>query len=173
MHQKSWTTPKLSYAEVLTIEVVGEFLGMDTDKDIYLFFRRHYASWFTILGELHRTTSPGKQPISGRSRSALARVPLAAPHEPTIALVDSMPLPARLFARAYRSLPPLPRGGRFGKDKLLKKQTFYGFRARMRICWPGLITHFSVAPVIAHELPVVPELLEFTGGLAIGRHQVS
>jgi hypothetical protein len=28
--------PKLSDAEVLTIEVVGEFLGIDTDKGIYL-----------------------------------------------------------------------------------------------------------------------------------------
>jgi hypothetical protein len=49
-------SPKLSDAEVLTIEIIGEFLGLDTDKGIYLFFRRHYAEWFLALGELHRTT---------------------------------------------------------------------------------------------------------------------
>ncbi len=49
-------TPKLSDAEVLTIEIVGEFLGLDTDKGIHLFFRRHYAEWFPALGEVHRTT---------------------------------------------------------------------------------------------------------------------
>ncbi len=49
-------TPKLSDAEVLTIEIVGEFLGLDTDKGIHLFFRRHYADWFPALGEVHRTT---------------------------------------------------------------------------------------------------------------------
>jgi hypothetical protein len=39
-------TPKLSDSEVLTIEIIGEFLGLDTDKGIYLFFRRHYQEWF-------------------------------------------------------------------------------------------------------------------------------
>ena len=48
--------PKLSDSEVLTIEIVGKFLGIDTDKGIYLFFRRHYREWFPALGEVHRTT---------------------------------------------------------------------------------------------------------------------
>jgi hypothetical protein len=48
--------PKLCDAEVLTIEIVGEFLGIDTDKAIHLFFRRHYAEWFPALREVHRTT---------------------------------------------------------------------------------------------------------------------
>ena len=34
---------KLSEAEVLTLKIVGEFPGIDTDKGIYLFFRTHYA----------------------------------------------------------------------------------------------------------------------------------
>ena len=48
--------PKLSDAEVLTIEIVGEFLGLDTDKALYGYFRRHYAEWFPALLEIHRTT---------------------------------------------------------------------------------------------------------------------
>ena len=32
---------KLSDAEVLTIKVVGEFLGLDTDKGTHSFFRWH------------------------------------------------------------------------------------------------------------------------------------
>lgn len=49
--------PKLSDSEVITMEVVGEFLGIDTDKGLYEFFRRHYyAEWFPKLKELHRTT---------------------------------------------------------------------------------------------------------------------
>ncbi len=34
--------PKLSDAEVLTIEIVGEYLGLDTDEGLYAYFRRHY-----------------------------------------------------------------------------------------------------------------------------------
>ena len=40
LHQRG-PAPKLSDSEVLTMEIVGEFLGIDTDKAIYLFFPRH------------------------------------------------------------------------------------------------------------------------------------
>ena len=72
-----------------------------------------------------------------------------------------MPLPACLFARAYRCRR-FKGEAAFGKDPLLK-QTFYGFRVHMRVSWwPGLITRLSVAPANAHELSVLPELLEST-----------
>jgi hypothetical protein len=54
--RKCGPAPKLSDAAVLTIEVVGEFLGIDTDKGIYRYFRRHYGEWFPALREVHRTT---------------------------------------------------------------------------------------------------------------------
>ncbi len=89
-----------------------------------------------------------------------------APHDPAFALVDAMPLPACLFARAYRC--KRFRGeAAFGKDALLR-QTFYGFRVHARVSWPGVITRFSLAPANAHELSVVPELVERTRGLAVG-----
>ncbi len=33
--------PKLSDSEVLTIEIAGEFLGIDTDRGLYTYFRRN------------------------------------------------------------------------------------------------------------------------------------
>jgi hypothetical protein len=60
-----------------------------------------------------------------------------------------------LFARAYRCRRFRGEAA-FGKDTLIK-QTFYGFRMDVRVAWPGLITHFSVAPANAHELSVLPE----------------
>ena len=48
--------PQLSDSEVLTMEIVGEFLGIDTDKGLFLFFRRHYGDWFPALRRIHRTT---------------------------------------------------------------------------------------------------------------------
>src|SRR5215213_4829921 len=49
-------TPVLSDSEVLTIECVGEFFGIDTDKGLYEHFGRHYRDWFPALGRIHRTT---------------------------------------------------------------------------------------------------------------------
>jgi hypothetical protein len=77
-----------------------------------------------------------------------------------------MPLPACLFARAYRCRRFRGEAA-FGKDTLLK-QTFYGFRMHIRLCWPGLIARFSVAPANAHELSVLPEIARFTSGLLLG-----
>ncbi len=95
--------PKLSDAEVLTIEMVGEFLGLDTNKDIHLFFRRHYAEWFPTLGAIHRTTFARQAPNLWKVKEHLWQEFLAlAPRDPAFALIDSMPLPACLFARAYR-----------------------------------------------------------------------
>ena len=159
--------PKLSDVEVLTIEIIGEFLGLDTDKAIHLFFRRHYAEWFPTLAEVHRTTFARQAANLWKIKERLWQEFLAlAPHDPTFAFVDSMPLPVCLFARAYRC--SRFRGeAAFGKDTLLK-QTFYGFRVHVRVCWPGVISRISVAPANAHELSVLPELLESTRGFAVG-----
>ena len=46
--------PKLSGAEVITLEVVGEFLGHHTNIGIWRYFHRHWDSWFLTLG--HRST---------------------------------------------------------------------------------------------------------------------
>ncbi len=48
--------PTLSDSELLTIEVVGSFLGHDTDKKLFLYFQQHYSHWFPALAQIHRTT---------------------------------------------------------------------------------------------------------------------
>ena len=42
--------PKLSDAEVITMDIVGEFMGQDTDKGIWQYFKTHWQSWFPGLG---------------------------------------------------------------------------------------------------------------------------
>ena len=42
--------PKLTDAEVLTMEVVGEFMGIDTDKGIWEYFHSHWLAYFPKLG---------------------------------------------------------------------------------------------------------------------------
>lgn len=166
-YRKRGPAPKLSDFEVLTIEIIGEFLGLDTDKEIHLFFQRHYAEWFPALSEVHRTTFARQAANLWKIKEHLWQELLAlTPHDPAFALVDSMPLPACLFARAYRCKRFRGQAG-FGKDTLLK-QTFYGFRVHARVSWPGVITRISVAPANIHELSVVPEIVEGTSGLLVG-----
>jgi hypothetical protein len=42
--------PKLSDAEVITMEIMGEFMGKDHDKGIWRYFRNHWHGWFPNLG---------------------------------------------------------------------------------------------------------------------------
>jgi hypothetical protein len=159
--------PKLSDAEVLTIEMVGEFLGLDTDEAIFRYFRRHYGEWFPTLSEVHRTTFARQAANLWKLKEHLWQELLSlTPHDPPFAICDSMPLPVCLFARAYRC-SRFKGEAAFGKDTLIR-QTFYGFRVHVRICWPGVITRISVAPANVHELSVLPEIAEFSSGLLIG-----
>jgi Transposase DDE domain len=159
--------PKLSDSEVLTIEIVGEFLGLDTDEAIFRYFREHYGKWFPTLREVHRTTFARQAANLWKVKERLWQELLTlTPHDPTFTICDSMPLPACLFARAYRCRR-FKGEAAFGKDTLLK-QTFYGFRVHARICWPGVVTRISVAPANVHELSVIPELAEGTSGLLVG-----
>ncbi len=48
--------PLLSDSEVLTMEVVGEYLSLDQDKAIFTYFRRHFSNFFPALNQIHRTT---------------------------------------------------------------------------------------------------------------------
>ena len=161
-------TPTLCDSEVLTIEVVGEFLGLAEDTQLFAYFRRHYAHYFpNLLLHVHRTTFTRQAANLWKVKERLWQELLAdTPHDPAFAICDSMPLPACLFARAYRCRRFRGEAA-FGKDTLLR-QTFYGFRVHVRVCWPGVITRFSVAPANAHELSVLPELAEFTSGIVVG-----
>ena len=40
----------MSDEEVITLEIVGEYLGLGSDKGIYDYFCRHWKSWFPHLG---------------------------------------------------------------------------------------------------------------------------
>src|SRR5215204_4057083 len=95
--------PTLSDAEVLTIEVVGEYLGLDRETELFSYFRRHYPHFFPALRRVHRTTFVRQAANLWVVKERLWQRWLAAiPHEPDFALVDSFPLPVCQFARAYR-----------------------------------------------------------------------
>ena len=48
--RRSGPTPKLTYSEVIAMEIIGEYLGYDTDKQIWKYFKTHWNHWFPKLG---------------------------------------------------------------------------------------------------------------------------
>ncbi len=95
--------PTVSDSEVMTMEIVGEFLGIDTDSDLYRYFRRHYCDWFPALGQLHRTTFVRQAAnLWAVKRQLWSMLIELIDHDPLISITDSLPIPVSRFARAYR-----------------------------------------------------------------------
>ena len=159
--------PCLADSEVLTMEVVGEYLGIDTDRGLYDYFRRHYGAWFPALRRVHRTTFARQAANLWAVKERIwQQVVRRIPHESDFALVDSFPLPVCQFARAHRCRRFRGEAA-YGKDTLVR-QTFYGFRVHVRLCWPGVIARAVLAPANVSELAAVPALAEGTTGLLLG-----
>lgn len=159
--------PTLADSEVITMEVVGAYLGLEQDSSLFAYFQRHYAHFFPALRRLHRTTFVRQAANLWRLKERLWQHVLARiPHDPTFAIIDSFPLPVCQFARAYRCRR-FRGDAAFGKDTLVR-QTFYGMRVHVRLEWPGVITRFCVAPANVHELTALPALTEQTAGMLVG-----
>jgi hypothetical protein len=159
--------PTLDDAEVLTMEVVGEFLGMDQDASIYQYFRRHHPEWFPALQRVHRTTFTRQAANLWVVKEQLWRRLLErVGHDPTLSFVDSVPVAVCRFGRAYRCSRFRGQAA-FGYDAG-SKATFYGVRDHLRISWPGVVVALSIAPANVHDLDLVPELVEGASGQVIG-----
>ena len=154
-------------SEVLTMEVVGEYLGLRQDRAIFDYFRRHYSHFFPALRGVHRTTFTRQAANLWVVKERLWQHFVALTvHDEGLAIVDSFPLAVCQFARAPRC-KRLREIASFGKD-IVARQTFYGMRVHVRICWPGVITRVELAPANIHELTVLPDLVEDTQGRVVG-----
>ena len=159
--------PILADTEVLTIECVGEFLGIDTDKGLYEHFRQHDRDWFPALGRIHRTTFVRQAANLWAVKAQLRQQLLGQVHfDPQVSILDSFPMPVCRFGRAYRCRR-LAGLAAFGRDEGAK-QTFYGVRAHLRSCWPGVIADGHLAPANLHDLTVADDLLAGTQGWVLG-----
>lgn len=159
--------PLLSDAEVLTVEAVGEYLGLDQDTAIFAYFRRHFAHFFPALQRIHRTTFARQAANLWRVKERLwQHLSRNLEVDRAVSLIDSFPVPVCRFARATRCRR-LRDLSSYGYDELAH-QTFFGMRAHLRVCWPGVIVGLHLSPARVHELPVAERLLERAQGWALG-----
>ena len=158
--------PKLSDSEVITMELVGEFLSIDTDKGIWRYFHRHWLTWFPKLGSRANFVKQAsnlwrvKQLILQRIASRLGAF------SDDIHIVDGFPMPICQFARANRSQ------GFKGEVSYghcaSKKQTYYGFQGQVLISMDGVITDFTVTSANVDEREALLDLTDSIHGLLIG-----
>jgi hypothetical protein len=159
--------PRLHDSEVLTMEVVGAFLGIDTDEGVFDHFRRHYADWFPALESVHRTTFTRQAANLWHFKERLWRHVLTRVNaDPEVSVIDSFPMPVCRFARAKRCRR-LREHSAYGYDDMAK-QTFYGLRVHLVIAWPGVIVDFRLAPGNISDVKVAKDLLAERAGWTLG-----
>lgn len=160
--RKRGPLPQLADSEVLTMEIVGELLGQQTDKAIFQFFKRFYRHYFP---KLTCRVSFVRQAANLCNVKQRLFAYLAKRFKDTIEVIDSFPVAVCRFARAKRC--KLFKGlAAYGKE--LGNQTFYGFRLHVKINSIGMIQTFDLAPAHVHDIHMLRELTETDSGLLLG-----
>ena len=85
--------PKLTDAEVITIEICGEFFKLHEDTEIYNYFKRHYLHYFPNLPD--RTTFVRQSANLWQAKLLCQSliIQMADQQHDQIQSIDTMPLP--------------------------------------------------------------------------------
>jgi hypothetical protein len=130
--------PMRADSEVITIELAGEFFGIDTDKGIWRHFRRYHRSEFPTLAQIDRTTFARQAAALWHVKQLLhaqmlTMLPLSDPvDQQRWWIVDSFPLRLCRLGRAkhaklFRDV------ARYGHDPTLPGHNHYfGLRVHVR-----------------------------------------
>ena len=158
--------PKTTDEEVITIEVIGEFLGLETDKQIWEYFKRHWTAWFPNLP--CRTTFVRQAANLGQVKQSIQRllaIRLGALDD-SLHIIDGFPIPTCLFARARRGQLFKGEAG-YGRCAT-KKQVYYGFKGHLVISGNGIISSLMITSANVEEHRPVDKLVQGMKGLLIG-----
>ncbi len=159
--------PVLGDSEVLTIEVMGEFMGIETDSGLYQHFCRYHGAEFPLLGHVTRVTFVRQAANLWKVKEKLWQDLLKhVNYDPAISIVDSFPLPVARFGRAYRARR-LREWSAWGYDDV-SGQRFFGLRAHVRVCWPGVIVALALHPANLHDRWVAEDLSPSHPGWLLG-----
>ena len=158
--------PKLSDSEVIAMEIVGEFLGLDTDKSIWEYFSREWRAWFPNLTS--RSTFTRQAANIWKLKQLLQKQLFDETGDSLdcIRIVDGFPIPVCHFARARRGACFKGEAG-YGRCPS-KNQVYYGFKGHLLITASGVVAAFMVTPANIEEHRTIEELSEGFKGLVIG-----
>jgi hypothetical protein len=165
LRQRGFST-KLSDSEVITMEIVGEFLGFDQDKAIWQYFKQHWSHFFPNIPD---RTNFARQAANLHVLKRMLHEKFAAllgAYQDRLHIIDGLPIPVCKFARAYFSR--LFEGDAAYGYCAAKQESFYGFRGHIVISSCGVITSATFAAANIDERDVCPSLVENLKGLLLG-----
>ena len=158
--------PALADSEVITMELVAEYQGIDADQAIWNYFRRHWLTWFPGLGSRSAFVRQAANLWQYKERLQQQLAARMGAFVDDIHLVDGIPIPLCGFSRAVRCRSF--RGEATFGYCAAKKQTYYGFHGHLLISATGVISGFSLTPAHGSEREALWDLVPPVHGLLIG-----
>ena len=156
----------LTDSEVITMEVVGEFLSKDCDKSIWEYFKSHWLHFFPRIPDRSNfVRQAANLHIVKRLLQERLAIALAALTD-SFHLIDGLPMPVCKFARAHFS--KIFKGSAAYGYCAAKKEHYYGFHGHLVINSIGVITAATFTGANVDERDVCSELVERIQGLIIG-----
>jgi hypothetical protein len=159
------TVSGLTDSEVITMGLVGEFLGLGDDKGIWEYFKRHWLAWFPALG--HRTTftrqSANLWVLTQKLQKYLAEKLNG--YLDDLHICDGFPIPVCHIKRSYQCRKF--KGQASYGYCASKDEHYYGFKGNIVISGLGVVTGITATPAHNDERDSLPEIVNNINGLLI------
>lgn len=159
--------PKLSDSELITMEIVGEFLGKDCDEDIHAYFKTHWSDLFPSIPDrsVFVRQSANLWAVKAKLREQFT-VTLLTDHRNGLWVVDGFPIPICNFRRAHFSR--IFKGQAAYGHCASKNMTYYGFKGHLLIDASGAIIGLTVAAANVDEREAFFDLAHLVSGKGLG-----
>jgi len=163
--RKSGFNPALSDSEIITMEIVAEFQGIDTDKGAWEYFCNHWRFLFQNLGSRSNFAKHASNlwAIKQNMQKDLAKQ-LGATSD-FLHLADGFPMPVCHFKRANFS--QVFAGEAAYGYCASKNETYYGFKGNLLINSEGVITAATVTQANIDERESLWDLVDGIHGTII------
>ena len=146
-------SPKLADSEAITMELVGEYLGFNTDERIYQYFDHHWRSLFPKLPDRSNFVRQCAN-LWHVKQCFFEHLSHYADHY--LQIIDSVPVEVCKFIRS-RTTKQFKDTAAYGK---WFGHTFFGYRLHLKITDIGIIRRFILAPANEHDIKYAEPLID-------------
>lgn len=158
--------PALSDAEVITMEVCGEYFGFYRDEDLYDYFCTHYHHFFPALPTRTTFVRQAANLVQAKQQIQHHLTVISGEAVDECQIIDTMPLPVCTYTRSNRDRCFKPDAD-YGYCAA-KQLPYYGFKLGLRISRAGMVLHCPLLPARPHDSQLLDDLIAGFTGVAIG-----
>jgi hypothetical protein len=157
--------PTLSDSEVITMEIVSEFLGIDTDKGAWEYFLHHWLNWFPRLGSRANFAKHATNLWAIKQQLQESFANKLGAFTDTLHMADGFPMPVVKFKRAPAAR--VFKGEATYGYCASKAETYYGFKGNVLINSEGVVAGATVTAANIDERQSLWDILGDIKGLLI------